>query len=76
MMTLRQYRKQSRKTVKDISGYMQVSARTIYLWESGERPLTAKTLYKLMAYYGADAKISEIAVLIPLAHKGRDAHAD
>lgn len=63
--TLKDLRKNAPYTVQQIADHMQVSVRTIYLWEKAERNIDAQTLHKLMALYQADAPISQIATLIP-----------
>lgn len=63
--TLKDIRKQSNQTIEQIAHHMGVSVRTIYLWEKGEREISAKSLHKLMNYYQSDAPISHLQALIP-----------
>lgn len=66
--TLADLRKESPYTIQQIADYMGVTRRTIYMWEKGERAITAFNLYKLMQLYGENPTISDITTLIPVSN--------
>lgn len=66
IVTLRELRKKSPYKLEQIANHMDVSSRTIQLWESGKVPITAINLQKLLALYQADdVLLSDIHKLIP-----------
>lgn len=67
--SLKELRKLSFHNNADIASHMGVGIRTIYMWESGERAISAHTLKKLLSFYKADAPISMMDTLIPFNNK-------
>lgn len=63
--TLKELRVDSPYTVQDVANQMKVTTRTIYLWEKGERQISAVNLYRLMSLYKSDITIANIPHLIP-----------
>lgn len=64
-MTLRELRHRAKLTVAIVAEHMNVSVRTVYHWEDGDRPISAVDLSRLLALYGVDAPVSSVATLIP-----------
>ena len=65
MKSLRDIHKSSPYTKQEVAEYMRVSTRTIYMWETGESPISATNLCKLLDFYKVDLPISSIRTLIP-----------
>lgn len=66
MKTLREHRHAARLPVAIVAAHMNVSVRTVYHWEDGDRPISAVDLAKLLALYGVDAPVSSVTALIPV----------
>ena len=65
MKSLRDIHKESPYTKQQVAKHMNVSTRTIYMWETGESPISAANLCKLLDFYKVDLPISAIRTLIP-----------
>lgn len=63
--SLRDIHRESPYTKAQVAKHMKVSTRTIYLWETGQSPISAESLYKLLSFYNVDMPISSIRTLIP-----------
>lgn len=64
MTTLKHFRKFRRLSASTVAEHMGVTDRTIYLWEGGERAISARDLEKLMAFYQVDLPISQISSIL------------
>lgn len=66
-MLLRKYRKDSNTPIKLVSDYMGVTPRTVRNWETGEAPITAHTLLRLLRLYRRTdgLYITDIERLVP-----------
>lgn len=73
MITLKEMRRAANLKAPEVAEALGVSARLIYMWENGERALTATDLQRLVVLYDApDTLLTDID--IPLPDRNRFSH--